>query len=285
MTSEVIAAPHAVADRGDMAGHPSTRTDPATRTDDVGRLLKSWREQRGRSQLELSIAADLSTRHLSYVETGRSVPGRGVIERLSEELGIPLRERNRLYLAAGYAPAHPEHPLEDLGAARDAVEAVLRGHEPNPSMAVNARWELLAANGPASGLLAGIAPHLLEPPVNILRATLHPEGLAPAIRNFVPWRAHVLRRVERRLSHTAMPELTQLRDELAEYPVPEGQRDAHTVPNDLAMPLVFATAHGDLALLYTTTVFGSPHDVTLDEIAVETFFPADASTARILRSM
>ena len=258
---------------------------PAAHTETVGSLLRSWRERRGRSQLDVSIAADLSTRHLSYVETGRSIPGRGVIERLAEELEIPLRERNRLYLAAGYAPAHPEHSLADLGAAREAVEAVLVGHEPSPATAVNARWELLAANRPMQVMLTDIASHLLVPPVNVLRAALHPDGMAPRIRNFVQWREHVLRRVSRQLSRTAMPELRTLLDELACYPVPAQITSDVPETNDLAVPLVIASDQGDLALLYTTTVFGSPHDVTLDEIAIETFFPADTPTAQILRSM
>ncbi|WP_420751851.1 helix-turn-helix domain-containing protein [Rhodococcus sp. O3] len=259
---------------------------PAIRTESVGPLLRSWRERRGRSQLDVSIAADLSTRHLSYVETGRSTPGRGVLDKLADELEIPLRERNRLYLAAGYAPAYPERPFANLGAARKAVEAVLTGHEPNPALAVDVRWELLAANRPAQSMFTDIAPHLLEPPVNVLRATLHPDGLAPRIRNFTQWRDHILRRVRRQLSRTAIPELRELRDELAAYPVPAHEAAAEpAAADDLAMPLVVESAHGNLSLLYTTTVFGSPFDVTLDEIAIETFFPADSSTAALLRAM
>lgn len=279
MTSGVIAAL-----RGPGQGEVMP-AQSAIRTESVGPLLRSWRERRGRSQLDVSIAADLSTRHLSYVETGRSTPGRGVLDKLADELEIPLRERNRLYLAAGYAPAYPERPFADLGAAREAVEAVLTGHEPNPALAVDVRWELLAANRPAQSMFTDIAPHLLEPPVNVLRATLHPDGLAPRIRNFTRWRDHVLRRVSRQLSRTAIPELRELRDELAAYPVPAHDAADGPAANDLAMPLVVASAHGDLSLLYTTTVFGSPFDVTLDEIAIETFFPADAATATLLRAI
>lgn len=250
----------------------------------VGMLVKRWRERRRRSQLEMSLAADLSARHLSYIETGRANPSRTMIERICDELDVPLRERNRLYLAAGFAPEHPERPFTDLGAAQDAVQSVLTGMEPNPAVAVNVRWELLAANDAMRFFLGGLPDELTGPPLNILRATLHPEGLAPQIRNLGQWRAHVLRRVRRQLEHTAADGLSELLAELEEY----GTSDA-AVPGlteqDLVVPLEMTTPYGDLALLYTATIFGSPRDVTLDEIAVETFFPADASTARILRSL
>jgi transcriptional regulator with XRE-family HTH domain len=252
----------------------------------VGMLVKRWRERRRRSQLDVSLAADLSARHLSYIETGRSKPSREMIERICDELDVPLRERNRLYLAAGFAPAHPERPFADLGAAQEAVHAVLRGMEPNPALAVNVRWELLAANDAILAFLDGLPGELGRTPVNILRATLHPDGLAPQIRNLEQWRTHVLRRVRRQLERTAADGLGELLAELESYSV----RDATTLPpgpvdQDLVVPLQLSTTHGDLALLYAATVFGSPRDVTLDEIAIETFFPADASTAHILRSL
>ncbi|MCL2728541.1 MAG: helix-turn-helix transcriptional regulator [Actinomycetia bacterium] len=260
----------------------------------VGMLVRRWRERRRRSQLDVAVAANLSTRHLSCIETGRAMPSRTMIERLCDELEVPLRERNALHLAAGFAPAHPERPLAGLGAARDAVHAVLSGHEPNPAMAVNVRWELLAANRAAGAFLEGLPPALCAPPVNVLRATLHPDGLSRRIVNRAQWHGHVLRRVRRQLARTGAAGLAGLLAELESYPVAaDGVRDRagrgdgnSTGPvNDLAMPLRLATAHGELALLYTTTVFGSPRDVTLDEIALEAFFPADAATAELLRSL
>ena len=252
----------------------------------VGELVKRWRERRRRSQLDVSIAADLSARHLSFIETGRSRPSREMIERLCEELEVPLRERNALHLAAGFAPIHAERPYADLGAAREAVEAVLEGHEPNPSLAVNVRWELLAANRSMQAFLGDLSPALLEPPVNVLRATMHPDGLAQRIRNYEQWRAHLVRRIQRQLARTAAEGLGELMADIVSYPVPAGPQGAvATDDNDLVVPLQMTSEYGDLALLYATTVFGSPRDVTLDEIAIETFFPADRATAEVLAEM
>ncbi|WP_306190966.1 helix-turn-helix transcriptional regulator [Streptomyces sp. MK5] len=253
-------------------------------TEPVGLLVRRWREQRRRSQLDVALAANLSTRHLSYIETGRATPSRKMIERLCDELDVPLRDRNALYLAAGFAPVHRERPLADLGAARSAVAAVLAGHEPSPALAVNARWDLLTANGAAMLFLADLPPALRTPPVNVLRATLHPDGLSRRIRNLTQWRAHVLRRIRRQLARSAVEGLADLEAEIASYPMP-GDRGDETVTSDLAVPLLLSSDHGDLSLLYTTTVFGFPRDVTLDEIAIETFFPADAATAELLRAM
>jgi transcriptional regulator with XRE-family HTH domain len=270
-----------------------------TTTEPVGALVRRWRQRRGRSQLDVSLAAELSARHLSFIETGRATPSRAMIERLCDELDVPLRERNMFYLAAGFAPAHAERPLADLGAARAAVEAVLRGHQPNPAVAVNARWELLAANRAMTAFLADVPPELTTEPLNVLRATLHPDGLARGIRNLAQWRAHVLRRVRRQLARTAAEGLADLLAELASYPAPPADpaRSGGPVPrggpapptaapsDDLAVPLLLSTGYGELALLYTTTVFGSPRDVTLDEVAIETFFPADTATAETLRTL
>ncbi|WP_121254089.1 helix-turn-helix domain-containing protein [Nocardioides ferulae] len=252
----------------------------------VGRLVRRWREQRRRSQLDVSLAAEVSTRHLSYIETGRAVPSRGVIERLCEELEVPLRERNSLYLAAGYAPIYDERPYADLGVARAAVEAVLAGHFPNPALAVNVRWEPLALNAAAEVFLGDLPASLLHPPGSVLRATLHPDGLAPRIRNYEQWRGHVARRVRRQLERTGAAGLGELLAEVESYPCPPDPTQVGQPPaNDLVVPLRISTGQGDLALLYATTVFGSPRDVTLDEIAIETFFPADARTAEMLRAI
>jgi transcriptional regulator with XRE-family HTH domain len=252
----------------------------------VGMLVRGWRERRRRSQLDVSLAADVSTRHLSYIETGRSRPSRDMIERICDELEVPLRERNRIYLAAGFAPAHPERAFDDLGVAHDAIHAVLQGMEPNPAVAVNVRWDLLAANDAMLAFLDGLPGELGRTPMNMLRATLHPDGLAPQVRNLEQWRAHVLRRVRRQLARTAADGLGELLAELGGYGVPDSAGGPpEPVDQDLVVPLQLGTPYGDLALLYTSTVFGSPRDVTLDEIAIETFFPADAASALLLRAM
>ena len=260
----------------------ATTTNPE---ETIGMLVKRWRERRRRSQLDVSLAADLSARHLSYIETGRSNPSRHMIERICDELDVPLRERNRFYLAAGFAPVHPERPFADLGAAQEAVHAVLTGMEPNPAAAVNVRWDLLAANHTMRIFLSGLPDELARPPVNMLRLTLHPDGLASQVRNLDQWRAHVLRRVRRQLERTAADGLRELLSELAGYARPTSPAPTGPGGHDLVVPLQLATAYGDLSLLYAATVFGSPRDVTLDEIAIETFFPADAGTAAILRSL
>jgi transcriptional regulator with XRE-family HTH domain len=278
ITSEVIAG---LDDGGQAAAMTATTAEP------IGALVRTWRERRRRSQLDVALAADVSARHLSFIETGRSTPSRAMIERLCDELDVPLRHRNAWYLAAGFAPAHPERALSDLGAAHDAIQAVLTGHAPNPALAVNVQWELLAANDAAGRFLGQIPAELLAPPVNILRATLHPDGLSRQIRNLAQWRTLVLRRVRRQLERTASDGLADLLAELESYPAGHGTADDHGDPANegIVIPMRLSTEAGDLSLLYTTTLFGSPRDVTLDEIAVETFFPADAATARTLRVM
>ncbi|WP_245857733.1 helix-turn-helix domain-containing protein [Mumia flava] len=249
----------------------------------VGEMVRRWRKRRHRSQLDVSIGADLSARHLSFIESGRANPSRAVIERLCDELDVPLRERNAFHLAAGLAPAYPERPLADLGVARSAVEVVLAGHEPNPALAVNVRWELLAANAAMQVFLDGIAEELLEPPVNVLRATLHPAGLAPRIQNLGEWRAHTLRRVRRQWERTAADGLPELLAELESYPVHATGDAGGASGHDLVVPMQLAGEHQVLSFHYAITVFGAARDVTLDEIAIETFFPADAATAAAIR--
>jgi hypothetical protein len=209
-----------------------------------------------------------------------------MIERICDELDVPLRERNRFYLAAGFAPLHSERPFAGLGAARDAVRAVLNGMEPYPAAAVNVRWDLLAANHAMRAFLSGLPGELARPPVNMLRATLHPGGLAPQVLNLQQWRAHALRRVRRQLERTAAEGLSELLSELEGYGAPCSTAAPAGHPgHDLVVPLQMATPYGDLAFLYTATVFGSPRDVTLDEIAIETFLPADTRTAHVLQSL
>ncbi|WP_203656694.1 helix-turn-helix domain-containing protein [Actinocatenispora rupis] len=255
-------------------------------TEPVGTLVKRWRERRRRSQLDVSLAAEVSARHLSFIETGRARPSRDMIERLCDELDVPLRERNALYLGAGFAPRYGEVPFGDLGAARAAAEAVLAGLEPNPAVVVGVHWDLLAANDAMTRFLRDLPAALTAPPVNVLRATLHPNGLAGRIRNLPQWRRHTLRRVRRQLDRTGAPGLRDLLAELEGYPAPADDSPVPDAPADaLATPLRLATPYGELALLYATTVFGAPRDVTLDEIAIETFFPADPASARLLADL
>lgn len=252
----------------------------------AGVLVRKWREQRRRSQLDISVTTGISTRHLSYIETGRSTPSRTMIERLCEELDVPLRDRNDIYLAAGLAPVHRERALTDLGAARAAVEAVLRGHEPNPSVAVNARWDLLASNQAMDRFLADLPLALRGPPLNMLRVTLHPNGLASRLLNPAQARASALRRVRRQLEHGADPALADLLAELESYSLPPvSDIDAPAAGDDIVTPMRLASDVGDLSLLYAVTVFGSPLDITMDEIAIETFFPADDFTRSVLEHM
>jgi len=256
----------------------------------VGNLLREWRQRRRMSQLELACEAEISTRHLSFVETGRSRPSREMLLRLAERLEVPLRERNLLLLAAGYAPLFPERALADpaLEAARKAVDLVLAGHQPYPALAIDRRWTLVASNNAVPRLLAGVDPALLTPPVNVLRLSLHPAGLAPRIANFTEWRAHLLARLRRDIDISADPVLIALLDELRSYPsAGSGASTASAGEHELAgvvVPFRLTTEGGILSFFSTTTIFGTPLDVTLSELALESFFPADAETAeRLLR--
>ncbi|WP_328702927.1 helix-turn-helix domain-containing protein [Arenibaculum pallidiluteum] len=257
----------------------------------LGDLLRSWRQRRGLSQLDLACEAEVSTRHISFMETGRSVPSRPMLMRLAERLEVPLRERNRLLVAAGYAPVYRERRLDDpaLQAARKAVDLVLAGHEPYPALAVDRHWTLVTANRAVAPLLAGTAAELLAPPVNVLRLSLHPAGLAPRIRNLRQWRDHVLARLSRQVDVSADPVLSALHDELATYPVPVSRvppvRSAEDPSAEVVVPLRLQTEAGLLSLFSTTTVFGTAVDITLSELAIEAFFPADPETAAILRRL
>ncbi|HEX7907333.1 MAG TPA: helix-turn-helix transcriptional regulator [Paraburkholderia sp.] len=258
----------------------------ASRT--VGDLLREWRQRRRMSQLLLATEADISTRHLSFVESGRAVPSREMVMHLAERLDVPLRARNALLVAAGYAPLFRERPLSDpqLAAAREAVELVLKGHEPYPALAIDRHWTIIATNNALAPLLAGASPELLKPPVNALRLSLHPEGIAASIVNWHAWREHVLARLQRQIDVSGDDVLAALRDELAAYPAPPGaeaaERDNAAV-NQIAVPLRLRTPIGVLSFFSTTTVFGTPVDVTLAELAIEAFFPADPQTAATLR--
>lgn len=251
----------------------------------VGAQLRAWRSRRHLSQLDLALDAEISARHLSFLETGRSRPSRAMLLRLAERLRIPPRDRNLLLVAAGFAPALPERALDDpaMAAARRAVDLVLAAHEPFPALAVDRHWQLVAANGGVAGLLGGVAEHLLAPPVNVLRLSLHPEGVAPRIVNLSEWRTHVLRRLEDQVDVSADPVLAALLDELRAYPGGAARPGGADAYGGVAVPLVLRTDLGELSFLSTTTMFGTPIDITLAELAIEAFLPADARTAQLLK--
>lgn len=259
---------------------------PAAASRSVGDLLRDWRVRRRRSQLDLALDVGMSTRHLSYVETGRAAPSREMLLRLAERLDVPLRGRNSLLLAGGYAPMFRERPLDDpaLAAARAAVDAILRGHEPHPAIAIDRHWTLVAANRAIAVLVAGVDSALKQPPINVLRLCLHPQGLAPRIANLAEWRAHLLHRVAQQVDASSDPVLDALLTELRGYPAP--RMDMPAPPREtasIAVPFRIDTDRGPLAFLSTTTVFGTPIDVTLAELALECFFPADHATAAAMR--
>jgi transcriptional regulator with XRE-family HTH domain len=267
----------------------SGRAAPLNRP--VGDLLREWRQRRRMSQLLLASEADISTRHLSFVESGRATPSREMVMHLAERLDVPLRARNALLIAAGYAPLFRERPLTDpqLSAAREAIDRVLKGHEPYPAVAIDRHWTIVAMNNALAPLIASAQPALLAPPVNALRLSLHPDGMAPSIINWHTWRAHLLARLQRQIEVCGDATLVALHDELARYPAPVGARGTSpgdTAPLDqIAVPLRLDTPHGVLSFFSTTTVFGTPVDVTLSELAIEAFFPADQQTADTLRRL
>jgi transcriptional regulator with XRE-family HTH domain len=254
----------------------------------VGQLLREWRDARRLSQLELALEAEVSTRHLSFVETGRARPSREMIVRLAEHLDVPLRERNQLLLAGGYAPAYSESALDDdgMGAVREAVRQVLAGHDPYPALVVDRRWEMLEANAGVGVLLEGVAPEQLEPPVNALRLALHPDGLAPKIVNLGEWRAHLLGRLRRQVAATHDPQLASLLTELRGYPCDQLEPAVEIPgPGEIVVPLRLRHGDGELRLMSIVSTFGTPMDVTVQDLSIEAFFPADPATADALRRL
>jgi transcriptional regulator with XRE-family HTH domain len=248
----------------------------------VGDQLRAWRGRRRLSQLDLALDTEISARHLSFLETGRSRPSRAMLLRLADRLSIPARDRNLLLVAAGFAPALPERSLDDpaLAAARRAVDLVLKAYEPFPALAVDRHWHMVTANAGVAPLIAGVAPHLLEAPVNVLRLSLHPEGVAPRIANLAEWRAHIFHRLEAQIEASADQVLAELLTELRAYPGGTSRSsDSH---GGVAVPLVLRVGDSLLSFLSTTTMFGTPIDITLSELAIEAFLPADAETARML---
>lgn len=259
--------------------------------DSFGNTLKAWRKQRRLSQLDLAGDADISTRHLSFLETGRSKPSRDMILHLAECLDVPLRERNGLLVSGGFAPIYAEHDFAGDGAfaIRNAVDQILSAHEPYPALAMDRHWNMVAANRIVPMMLGGIDAGLLLPPINLLRLSLHPRGLAPRVANFTQWRDHLLDRLRRQIEVTADPELAGLYDEAKRYHPPkslaEDKDSGEDAINSLIVPLVLKTDTGILRFISTTTVFGTPVEVTLSELAIETLLPADEATTQALHGL
>src|SRR6516165_7808119 len=259
--------------------HPGASRAP------IGELLRSWRRRRSLSQLELALEADVSSRHVSFLETGRARPSREMVLRLAEHLDIPLRERNRLLLAAGYAPLYEERSLAEpeMTPVHQALDRFLRAHEPYPAIVIDRHHNLVSANDALGVITDGVAPELLEPPANALRVALHPRGMAPRVLNMDEWSAHLLHRLRREAALTADPELDRLHDELAAYPgvclqapVDKGSG------GDILLPLRIRSGDRELAFFSTISTFGTAVDITLDELVIEAFYPANAQTASYL---
>ena len=254
----------------------------------IGGHLREWRQRRRMSQLDLACEAGISTRHLSFVETGRALPSRDMLLHLAEQLGVPMRERNVLLVAAGYAPIFPERPLRDpaLAAARAAIDLVLDRQKPYPAFALDRHWCIAASNNALPELYTGVAPELLEPPVNGLRLSLHPRGMAPRIVNLAEWRAHLLFRLRRQIEITADPVLIDLLREVGDYPTPAGKPvPTSALEYAVVIPFKIQTEVGLMSFFSTTTIFGTPVDVTLSELALELFFPADDETVAAVQRM
>ncbi|MEU5255261.1 helix-turn-helix domain-containing protein [Streptomyces longwoodensis] len=268
---------------------PAAPPGPAPAEQGVGPLLRAWRERRRLSQLELALRADSSARHISFVETGRSRPSEEMVLRLAEHLDVPVRERNALLLAAGYAPHYPQTPLDDpaLDGLREGMERLIRGYEPYPALVVDRLYDVQAANRGITLLLEGVPESLLRPPLNAMRLTLHPEGLAPRIRNLRAWRGHLLHQMERQIALHRSPELRALYEEVAAYPVPEprpGEEPDEPVAY-FALPMVIEHGGRTLSFVSSISTFNTPMDVTVAELAIETFLPADPATVKYLHAL
>lgn len=258
-----------------------------TLTTDFGTQLRTWRGRRRMTQLDLSLASGVSTRHLSFLETGRSQPSRDMVLELAERLEVPLRERNTLLTSAGYAPAYPRRDLDapELAAIRQAVEHVLRGHEPYPAIAVDRAWDVVSLNRPAGLFLEGVAPHVLEPAPNSYRISLHPDGLAPRIANLPELAHHLLGRLRHDAEVSGDPALAALLDEVSAYPTVSTLRKPAPTRGEVVVPVRLRHPLGELSLFTTVATFGTPVDVTVAELALETFFPTDEATGERLRQL
>src|SRR5712671_4863155 len=268
-----------------MNAHASAARAESIKPAHIGDHLREWRQRRHLSQLDLAGDAEISARHLSFVETGRAAPSREMVLKLAERLEVPLRERNVLLVAAGFAPAFPQRPLDDpaLKSARAAIDLVLRAHEPNPALAYDRHWNLVTANRMVAPLLEGVPERLLGQPFNIMRLAFHPEALAARTVNLAEWCSHLLERLHRQCEATADPGLLKLYTELRAYPIPA--RSGPLSADNVAIPFKMRLNGDVLSFISTTMIFGTPVDVTLSELALETFFPADDLTAERMRSM
>lgn len=258
-----------------------TQTAPTTQT--AGTLLRDWRQRRNVSQLDLALRAGVSARHVSFIETGRSQPTSGMLLKLADNLDVPLREQNRLLLAGGYAPAHPEHRLADPPMAQisDAITSILTAHLPFPALVIDKGWDLVDANDAIYSVLDGAAAELVEPPINVIRLSLHPDGLAPRIANLAEWRGHLIHRLRKEYDVSADPRLAALIEEFGDQAPPRETSPELVVPLKLYVGERHAGA-ATMSFLSTTTVFGTPREVTLSELAIEAFYPADQETRDLL---
>jgi transcriptional regulator with XRE-family HTH domain len=258
-------------------------------TGNVGPLLRTWRTRRHLSQLDLAVGAGVSTRHLSYVETGKSTPSPELVMSLAEHLEVPLRERNALLVAAGHAPRYRESKLdaEEMAPIRRSIQQMLHAHDPYPALAVDRCWNLRLANEGATALVSLLPQHLLEPPVNVYRLTLHPDGLAGRSPNADEWVAGWLDDLRRHALLTGDRAVEALYDEVSMYPAAVAALEARSEPaaRDVVMRVELETPAGDVAMFTTLTTFGTPVDITVDELVIELFWPADAGSAGVLRSL
>ena len=256
-----------------------------TEVQTVGSHIRQWRQRRRLSQLDCALDTEISQRHLSFLESGRASPSRDLVLRLAERLDVPLRDRNAMLLAAGFAPVYPERSLDapEMAPVREAMDLILKGHEPYPALAVDRHWNLIAANAGLTPLLADVAPELLQPPVNVLRLSLHPDGLARHVVNVHEWRKHLLERLHRQVAATGDVPLSRLYRELSALPVPPGHDGPVRDYADLMVPLELMVSGRRLAFFSTVSVFGTPVDITLSEIVLECLFPADSETAAFMR--
>ncbi|MFI6938403.1 helix-turn-helix domain-containing protein [Streptomyces sp. NPDC050418] len=275
-----------------MTSAPSKQSAPARGTtraaaNGAGPLLRAWREQRRISQLDLALRADSSARHISFVETGRSRPSEDFLLRIADHLDVPVRERNALLLAAGYAPRYPETPLDELGTLREGLEQLLRGYEPYPALIVDATYNVIAANRGLAMLMDGLPEELLTAPLNAMRLALHPRGLAPRIRNLAEWRGHLLHQMERQIALRRSEELRALYEEVAAYPMADpGSSAVDDSPVAyVALPLLVEHEGRTLSFVSSISTFNTPMDVTVAELAIETLLPADPATVKYLQSM